>query len=112
MLRRLTDDNTFLKHQVSDPSAYSSVSSNIEQRWNIYLAKRIGEDVAAGIASEPQPGTGLPDPNDLRANPVEPRAKPESAAPSVETTPQQKRPRVSPELGSGIDSEEPHHPYG
>lgn len=90
VLRRLTDDNTFIKHKVSDPSVYSSVSSDIEQRWNIYLAQRIGEDV---VASEPQPGTGLPESS--APNPVEPRAKPESAAPSVETTPQQKRPRVS-----------------
>ena len=39
VLRRLTDDNTFLKHQ--EPRRGSS---EIEQRWNIYLAKRIGED--------------------------------------------------------------------
>ena len=90
VLRRLTDDNTFLKNQVSDVSALNSVSSDIEQRWNIYLANRIGEDVIAG--TEPQPGTGLPEAASGGPEPVEPGVR---AAPSVETTPQHKRPRVS-----------------
>jgi len=60
VLRRVTDDNIFLKQQVSDASAINInfVSSGIEQRWNLCLAKRIGED--AGTAASPvvEPGTG------------------------------------------------------
>ena len=92
VLRRLTDDNTFLKHQVSDASSIESVSSKIERRWDIQLAKRIGEDVSA--STEPQPGTGLAEAASGGPEPVEPGV-PKSAAPSVETTPQHKRPRVS-----------------
>lgn len=93
VLRRLTDDNTFMKHQVSDASAINSVSSGIEQRWNLYLAKRIGED--AGTAASPvvEPGTGIRSLASPTRQPVEPGV-PDSS--SVETKPATtKRPRVS-----------------
>lgn len=94
VLSRLTLENTFLKYDLMQGSSIEieSVSSKIERRWDIQLAKRIGEDVVAG--TEPQPGTGLPEATSSDPEPVEPRV-PESAAPSVETRPQHKRPRLS-----------------
>ena len=93
VLSRLTLENTFIKHDLIDDSSIDSVSSKIERRWDIQLAKRIGEDVSA--STEPQPGTGLAESS--APNPVEPSVQapfvPESSSPSVE--PQHKRPRIS-----------------